>query len=84
MDQSTRSTRNLGFISLDLQMLTNVPHVFTVGNIVGQPMLAHKAHVAEEVIAGELHGNQKLVSAALTHSSSPAWPTPTLKWPGLT
>lgn len=45
-----------GFISVDAQMRTNVPHIFAIGDIVGQPMLAHKAvhegHVAAEVIAG--------------------------------
>ncbi|MCU0942534.1 MAG: FAD-dependent oxidoreductase, partial [Hydrogenophaga sp.] len=45
-----------GFIEVDIQMRTNVPHIFAIGDIVGQPMLAHKAvhegHVAAEVIAG--------------------------------
>ena len=45
-----------GFIPVDAQMRTNVPHIFAIGDIVGQPMLAHKAvheaHVAAEVAAG--------------------------------
>ena len=45
-----------GFIKVDRQMRTNVPHVFAIGDIAGQPMLAHKAthegHVAAEVAAG--------------------------------
>ena len=45
-----------GFIPVDKQMRTNVPHIFAIGDLVGQPMLAHKAvheaHVAAEVIAG--------------------------------
>ena len=45
-----------GFIPVDIQMRTNVPHIFAIGDIVGQPMLAHKAvhegHVAAEVAAG--------------------------------
>lgn len=45
-----------GFINVDKQMRTNVPHIFAIGDIVGQPMLAHKAthegKVAAEVIAG--------------------------------
>jgi pyruvate/2-oxoglutarate dehydrogenase complex dihydrolipoamide dehydrogenase (E3) component len=54
-----------GFINVDIQMRTNVPHIFAIGAIVGQPMLAHKAvheaHVAAEVIAGELiQGNEEL------------------------
>ena len=46
-----------GFISVDNQQRTNVGHIFAIGDIVGQPMLAHKAvhegHVAAEVAAGE-------------------------------
>ncbi len=45
-----------GFIAVDSQMRTNVPHIFAIGDIVGQPMLAHKAvhegHVAAEAAAG--------------------------------
>jgi dihydrolipoamide dehydrogenase len=45
-----------GFIPVDNQMRTNVPHIFAIGDLVGQPMLAHKAvheaHVAAEVAAG--------------------------------
>jgi dihydrolipoamide dehydrogenase len=56
-----------GFINVDIQMRTNVPHIFAIGDIVGQPMLAHKAvheaHVAAEVIAGELQGNKELAAA---------------------
>jgi dihydrolipoamide dehydrogenase len=44
-------------------MRTNVPHIFAIGDIVGQPMLAHKAvheaHVAAEVIAGEQKGDKE-------------------------
>ncbi len=46
-----------GFIPVDSQMRTSVPHIFAIGDIVGQPMLAHKAvheaHVAAEVAAGQ-------------------------------
>ncbi|MEC8416211.1 MAG: NAD(P)/FAD-dependent oxidoreductase, partial [Pseudomonadota bacterium] len=48
-----------GFINVDKQMRTNVDHIFAIGDLVGQPMLAHKAvhegHVAAEVIAGQKH-----------------------------
>ncbi len=48
-----------GFINVDKQMRTNINHIFAIGDIVGQPMLAHKAaaegRVAAEVIAGEKH-----------------------------
>jgi dihydrolipoamide dehydrogenase len=46
-----------GFIPVDSQMRTNVPHIFAIGDIVGNPMLAHKAvheaHVAAEAAAGQ-------------------------------
>ena len=45
-----------GFIAVDKQQRTNVPHIFAIGDVVGQPMLAHKAvhegHVAAEAAAG--------------------------------
>lgn len=48
-----------GFIAVDKQMRTNVPHIFAIGDIAGNPMLAHKAmpegRVAAEVIAGKKH-----------------------------
>ncbi|ALU42976.1 MULTISPECIES: dihydrolipoyl dehydrogenase [Pseudoalteromonas] len=48
-----------GFINTDKQMKTNVNHIYAIGDIVGQPMLAHKAvheaHVAAEVISGKKH-----------------------------
>merc|ERR1712173_547389 len=48
-----------GFINVDKQMRTNVDYIFAIGDLVGQPMLAHKAvhegHVAAEVIAGQKH-----------------------------
>ncbi|VVD82341.1 dihydrolipoyl dehydrogenase [Pandoraea horticolens] len=51
------SVGDRGFISVDKQMRTNVPNIFAIGDIVGQPMLAHKAvheaHVAAEAATGE-------------------------------
>ena len=48
-----------GFINVDKQLKTNIDHIFAIGDIVGQPMLAHKAvheaHVAAEVISGQKH-----------------------------
>ena len=48
-----------GFINVDKQLRTNVSHIFAIGDLVGQPMLAHKAvhegHVAAEVISGQKH-----------------------------
>ena len=79
-----------GFINVDLQMRTNVPHIFAIGDLVGQPMLAHKAvheaHVAAEVIAGELKGDAKLAKAAFNARVIPsvAYTDPEVAWVGLT
>ena len=79
-----------GFINVDIQMRTNVPHIFAIGDIIGQPMLAHKAvheaHVAAEVIAGELQGNKELASAAFNARVIPsvAYTDPEVAWVGLT
>jgi dihydrolipoamide dehydrogenase len=79
-----------GFINVDIQMRTNVPHIFAIGDIVGQPMLAHKAvheaHVAAEVIAGELQGNKELAAAAFNARVIPsvAYTDPEMAWVGLT
>jgi dihydrolipoamide dehydrogenase len=79
-----------GFINVDVQMRTNVPHIFAIGDIVGQPMLAHKAvhegHVAAEVIAGELQGKPELASSAFDARVIPsvAYTDPEVAWVGLT
>src|SRR5574337_117720 len=79
-----------GFIPVDIQMRTNVRHIFAIGDIVGQPMLAHKAvheaHVAAEVIAGELQGNKELAATAFDARVIPsvAYTDPEVAWVGLT
>ena len=79
-----------GYINVDIQMRTNVPHIFAIGDIVGQPMLAHKAvheaHVAAEVIAGELQGNKELAASAFNARVIPsvAYTDPEVAWVGLT
>ncbi len=79
-----------GFIEVDIQMRTNMPHIFAIGDIVGQPMLAHKAvheaHVAAEVIAGELQGNKELAASAFNARVIPsvAYTDPEVAWVGLT
>jgi dihydrolipoamide dehydrogenase len=71
-----------GFVPVDVQMRTNVPHIFAIGDIVGQPMLAHKAvheaHVAAEVAAGE--------KAAFDARVIPnvAYTDPEIAWVGIT
>ena len=79
-----------GFVPVDVQMRTNLPHVFAIGDIVGQPMLAHKAvheaHVAAEVIAGELKGDAALAKTAFDARVIPsvAYTDPEIAWVGLT
>ncbi|MDI1273374.1 dihydrolipoyl dehydrogenase [Polaromonas sp.] len=89
-DKAGVSVTDRGFVPVDIQMRTNVPHIFAIGDIVGQPMLAHKAvhegHVAAEVIAGELQGNKELASAAFNARVIPsvAYTDPEIAWVGLT
>jgi dihydrolipoamide dehydrogenase len=79
-----------GFIPVDIQMRTNVPHIFAIGDIVGQPMLAHKGvhegHVAAEVCAGELLGDDKLSKTGFEARVVPsvAYTDPEVAWVGLT
>ena len=79
-----------GFIPVDIQMRTNVPHIFAVGDIVGQPMLEHKAvheaHVAAEVAAGEQLGDAKLAKSAFDARVIPsvAYTDPEIAWVGVT
>jgi dihydrolipoamide dehydrogenase len=71
-----------GFIPVDKQMRTNISHIFAIGDIVGQPMLAHKAthegKVAAEVIAGH-----RVEFQALTIPSV-AYTDPEVAWAGIT
>ena len=89
-DKAGIKVSDRGFIPVDIQMRTNVPHIFAIGDIIGQPMLAHKAvheaHVAAEVIAGELQGNKELASAAFNARVIPsvAYTDPEVAWVGLT
>jgi dihydrolipoamide dehydrogenase len=72
-----------GFIPVDAQLRTNVPHIFAIGDVVGEPMLAHKAthegKVAAEVIAGQ-------AGAAFDPVTIPnvAYTDPEVAWAGLT
>ncbi|HBP30318.1 MAG TPA: dihydrolipoyl dehydrogenase [Advenella kashmirensis] len=71
-----------GFIEVDEQMRTNVSHIFAIGDIVGQPMLAHKAvheaHVAAEVIAGHKSYFDVRVIPSVAYTD------PEVAWAGLT
>jgi dihydrolipoamide dehydrogenase len=71
-----------GFIPVDTQMRTNVPHIFAIGDIVGQPMLAHKAvhegHVAAEAAAGDKVAFDARVIPSVAYTD------PEIAWVGLT
>jgi dihydrolipoamide dehydrogenase len=71
-----------GFIPVDRQMRTNVPHIFAIGDLVGQPMLAHKAthegKLAAEVAAGE---KREWVARVIP---SVAYTDPEIAWVGIT
>lgn len=71
-----------GFIHVDKQMRTNVPHIFAIGDVVGQPMLAHKAipegKVAAEVICGMKHYFDPKCIASVAYTD------PEIAWVGLT
>ncbi len=79
-----------GFIPVDEQLRTNVPNIFAIGDVVGQPMLAHKAtheaKVAAEVIAGTLAGTDaaKLPVFDARAIPSVAYTDPEVAWMGLT
>jgi dihydrolipoamide dehydrogenase len=71
-----------GFIAVDKQMRTNVPHIFAIGDLVGQPMLAHKAvheaHVAAEAAAGhKAYFDARVIPGV-------AYTDPEVAWVGLT
>jgi len=80
-DQAGVQVDDYGFIAVDKQMRTNVPHIFAIGDIVGQPMLAHKAvhegKVAAEVIAGHKVEFQALVIPSVAYTD------PEIAWVGL-
>ena len=71
-----------GFILVDQQMRTNVPHIFAIGDIVGEPMLAHKASY-EGKLAAEVIAGHKVAFDARTIPSV-AYTDPEVAWMGLT
>ena len=81
-DNAGVAVTDRGFIPVDLQMRTNVAHIFAIGDIVGQPMLAHKAvheaHVAAEAAAGEKVAFDARVIPSVAYTD------PEVAWVGLT
>jgi dihydrolipoamide dehydrogenase len=71
-----------GFIPVDRQMRTNVPHIFAIGDIVGQPMLAHKAVHEGKVAAETAAGKNSFFDAKVIPSV--AYTDPEVAWVGMT
>jgi len=81
-DKAGVTVSDRGFIAVDSQMRTNVPHIFAIGDLVGQPMLAHKAvheaHVAAEAAFDKkTHFDAKVIPSV-------AYTDPEVAWVGLT
>ena len=81
-DKAGVSVTERGFVPVDKQMRTNVGHIYAIGDIVGQPMLAHKAvheaHVAAEAAAGQnAHFDARQIPSV-------AYTDPEVAWAGLT
>jgi dihydrolipoamide dehydrogenase len=81
-EQAGVAVNEQGFIPVDKQQRTNVPHIFAIGDIVGQPMLAHKA-VHEGKVAAEVIAGHKAAFDARTIPSV-AYTDPEVAWMGLT
>jgi dihydrolipoamide dehydrogenase len=81
-DKAGVSIDDRGFISVDAQMRTNVPHIFAIGDVVGNPMLAHKA-VHEAKVAAEVIAGEKVAFDPMTIPSV-AYTDPEISWMGLT
>jgi dihydrolipoamide dehydrogenase len=81
-DKAGVAVNERGYIAVDAQMRTNVPHIFAIGDLVGQPMLAHKAtheaRLAAEVAAGE---KKEWVARVIP---SVAYTDPEVAWVGVT
>lgn len=71
-----------GFIEVDKQQRTNVPHIFAIGDVVGQPMLAHKATHEGKVAAEVISGKKSFFDAKTIPSV--AYTDPEIAWMGLT
>ncbi len=81
-DKAGVAVTERGFINVDTQMRTNVPHIYAIGDLVGQPMLAHKAtheaHVAAEAVAGlKSHFDARVIPSV-------AFTDPEIAWVGVT
>jgi dihydrolipoamide dehydrogenase len=81
-DSAGVTVSDRGFIPVDKQLRTNVPHIFAIGDIVGQPMLAHKATHEAKVAAEVIAGHKAAFDARVIPSV--AYTDPEVAWAGLT
>jgi dihydrolipoamide dehydrogenase len=81
-DKAGVAVTDRGFIDVDRQMRTNVPHIFAIGDIIGQPMLAHKAVHEAHVAAEAAHGEASFFDAR--QIPSVAYTDPEVAWAGKT
>ena len=81
-DKAGVTVTERGFIPVDGQMRTNVPHIFAIGDLVGQPMLAHKAVHEAHVAAEAAHGEKAFFDAKVIPSV--AYTDPEVAWVGIT
>ena len=81
-DKAGVAVTDRGFINVDTQMRTNVPHIFAIGDLVGQPMLAHKATHEARVAAEVVAGMKSYFDARVIPSV--AYTDPEIAWVGVT
>jgi dihydrolipoamide dehydrogenase len=81
-DKAGVAVTDRGFIEVDQQMRTNVPHIYAIGDIVGQPMLAHKAVHEAHVAAENAAGHKAFFDARVIPSV--AYTDPEIAWVGVT
>ncbi len=81
-DNAAVTVNERGFVPVDSQMRTNQPHIFAIGDIVGQPMLAHKAVHEAHVAAEAAHGEKAFFDARVIPSV--AYTDPEVAWVGIT
>ncbi|WP_296651810.1 dihydrolipoyl dehydrogenase [Paraburkholderia sp.] len=81
-DKAGVAVTERGFIDVDKQMRTNVPHIFAIGDVIGQPMLAHKAVHEGHVAAEAAHGEKAYFDAL--QIPSVAYTDPEVAWAGKT
>jgi dihydrolipoamide dehydrogenase len=81
-DKAGVAVTERGFIQVDNQLRTNVPHIFAIGDIIGQPMLAHKAVHEGHIAAAAAAGHKAFFDATVIPSV--AYTDPEIAWVGVT